>query len=154
MKRILSILILALLAGGAAQAQDNWFGLRSGYPLGVTLHYGIDDGLSAGTDLRINGRIYVRGADAVVGVGVDALRTVSVEDPFVVYVGGGPAIEIGSDVFLDVHGLAGAEFRLTDVDLPELGVFVEGALGATIALSGGTSRVPDFGAAVGFNWHF
>lgn len=153
MKRIILALVLALLAGSAAQAQ-NWFGLRSGYPLGVTLHYGIDDALAPGTDLRINGRVVVRGSTAAVGIGVDALRTVAVERPFEVYVGGGPAIEIGSNIFLDVHGLAGAEFRFTDVDLPELGVFVEGALGATIALSGGTSQVPDFGAAVGFNWHF
>ena len=154
MKKFLLALSLLLAAGSLVQAQGNWFGLRSGYPLGVTLHYGIEDGLASGADLRINGRLYVRGGNAVVGLGVDALRTVAVEPPFEVYIGGGPAIEVGRNVFLDVHGLVGGEFRFVDLGLPELGVFVEGALGARIAVSGGSSQVPDFGAAVGFNWYF
>lgn len=38
MKRIGSLIIIALVLS-TVQAQS-WFGLRSGYPLGVTLHYG------------------------------------------------------------------------------------------------------------------
>jgi hypothetical protein len=50
----LALVLSALLLIGAASAQ-NWFGVRSGYPLGVTLHYGIANALSRGADLRISG---------------------------------------------------------------------------------------------------
>ena len=158
LKRLLTPLLLTLLLfTGNAQAQ-NWFGVRSGWPLGVTVHYGIDNGLSRGFDLRVSGRVFARGSAAVtVGVGVDALRDVFIEPPFSVYIGGGPAVEFGSDLFLlDVHGLVGAEFRFIDLGMPQLGLFVEGSLGATLDLSGGgdETRIPDVGAAVGVNFRF
>lgn len=155
LKRLIAPLLLTLLLlAGNAQAQ-NWFGVRSGYPLGVTLHYGIDNGLSRGFDLRINGRVVARGGAVTVGVGVDALRDVTIEPPFSVYVGGGPSVAFGSGVFLlDVHGLVGAEFRFIDLGLPTLGLFIEGSIGAALNLSTGGATIPDFGAAVGVNFHF
>lgn len=149
-----TLLILTLLAlFGSAQAQ-NWIGLRTGYPLGVTIHYGIDGGLSDDLDLRINANIRVRDDDVNFGVGADALSTLSVQDPFELYIGGGPAIDVGGGgVLVDVHGLVGGEFRLGDLELDPFGIFAELALGGAIGI-GRDSVIPTFGGAVGFNYHF
>ena len=102
MPRHLVVLLTVLLLAGAASAQ-NWFGVRSGYPLGVTVHCGVGNALANGADLRVSARVVVGpGGRATFGVGFDAL-----------------------------------------VD-----VYADGAIG----LSGGTARIPTFGAAVGFNW--
>ncbi len=154
MKRLILALTLALLVLGSASAQSNWFGLRSGYPLGVTLHYGIQNGFSPGIDLRVSANMRVRGGNVNFGVGVDALNVVTVEGPFEVYIGGGPAIDVGGGgVLLDIHGLVGGEFRLRDAGLEQLGLFAELALGAGIGI-GRPSIIPTFGGAVGFNWRF
>lgn len=155
MHRPLIVLLAALLLASTASAQ-NWFGVRSGYPLGVTLHYGIGNALANGADLRVSARVVVgQGGRAAFGVGVDALVDVFAEGPFGAYVGGGPSLEAGGGrVDLGVHGLVGGSFRFTDLGLAPLSVFLEANLGAAIALSGGTSRIPTFGAAVGFNWDF
>ena len=154
-KRTLTTLVLlVLLVAGSAQAQ-NWFGIRTGYPLGVTLHYGIDNGIARGFDLRINGRVFARGGATSIGVGIDALRDVVIEPPVSVYIGAGPAAEFGGGVFLiDLHVLGGAEFRFIDFGLPALGIFVEAAIGADLRLSGGSATIPSFGAALGFNFWF
>jgi len=151
MRRVLTALTLLLLTAGTAQAQQ-WIGLRSGYPLGVTIHYGT--ALEA-FDLRVSGRIVAGGDQVRLGLGVDALRTIAREGPLVGYIGAGPAVEIGDDTLvLDVHALAGGEFRFTALDLDALGLFLEGSLGARFGLSGGTAQVPAVGAALGVNWRF
>ena len=153
-KRFSLMTLLAVLCLGSAQAQDNWFGLRSGYPLGVTVHYGIENALSNGFDLRISANLRSRGSGIEVGIGVDGMNTVYIERPFEVYIGGGPAIDFGGGgALFDIHGLAGAEFRFYDTGLDNLGIFAEIALGAGIGI-GRPSQIPSFGAAVGFNWHF
>lgn len=156
--RIGLVLAVVLLASGiaTASAQDNnWVGLRSGYPLGVTLHYGLKNGLASGADLRVSGRVYVYGSVAHFGLGLDAMHNVYVDSPFSVYVGGGPALDVGSDgSWLDVHALAGSEFRFVDVGVPRLGIFAEGTLGALIGISNQPSKIPSFGLAVGVNYHF
>lgn len=151
----LTILLTVLALAGAASAQ-NWFGVRSGYPLGVTVHYGIGNALANGADLRVSARVVVgSGGSAAFGVGLDALVDVFAEGPVSAYVGGGPSLEAGGgSVELDVHGLVGGAFRFTDVGLAPLSVFVEANLGAALSLSGGSARIPTFGAAVGFNWDF
>ena len=152
LRTIVVALVLALVAG-SAHAQ-NWLGLRTGYPLGLTAHYGIEDALAAGSDLRVSGRIEAIGGSPRFGVGVDILRTISVEQPFSVYVGGGPAISVGGGgAYVQVHGLLGGEYRFTDLDLAPLGIFGEFSLGAEFS-TGGRARVPALGAALGFNWHF
>lgn len=155
--RFLLVLIVAALVSGisCASAQGNWFGVRSGYPLGLTVLYGVNNGLGNGADLRVNGRLVVDGNGTRFGLGLDALHTVAAVSPFSVYLGGGPAVEVGSGVaLLDVHGLIGSEFRFVDLGIPRLGVFAEGTLGARIGLSGISSRFPTFGAALGVNYHF
>ncbi len=155
-KRLLPIAfaIALFLVLSSANAQ-NWFGVRTGYPLGVTLHYGIANALSNGFDLRVSGRVVAHNGKARVGLGLDAITTVVAERPFNVYVGAGPAIEFGNGgAWLDIHALGGAEFRFVDLGLPDLGVFVEATLGGSIGLgSGAKAEVPTFGAALGFNYH-
>lgn len=147
------VLLALLLSFGSAQAQ-NWFGLRTGYPLGVTLHYGIENGLSSGFDLRVSANLRVYGDEVNFGIGADALNTVALEGPFEVYVGGGPALDFGGGgALFDVHGLVGGEFRFVDLGLAPLGIFAELSLGAGIGL-GRPSRIPTFGGGIGFNWHF
>ena len=155
--RILTILTLAALVSGlsAASAQGNWFGVRSGYPLGVTLHYGVGNALSNGYDLRISGKLVVDNNGSRFGLGLDGMHTFAAAGPFSAYLGAGPSFEVGSgSSLLDLHALIGGEFRFSDFGLPQLGVFGEGTLGATIGLSNVSSRFPTFGAALGVNWHF
>lgn len=148
-----ALIILITLVFSNANAQS-WAGLRTGYPLGVTLHYGVENGLAAGTDFRVSGNLRVRSSNVEFGVGVDALQTVSINDPFYVYVGGGPAVDFGNGgVLVDLHGLVGGEFRLSDIELNPFGIFAELSLGAGIGL-GRDSIIPSFGGAVGFNYHF
>lgn len=150
----LALALAALLLVGAAGAQ-NWFGVRSGYPLGATLHYGVANALSRGADLRISGRLVSSGGSVAFGVGADAILGVFADGPVTAYVGGGPALEFGAGrADLGVQGLVGGQFRFTQVGLASLGVFLEGSVGGSISLSGGTARIPTFGAALGFNWYF
>jgi hypothetical protein len=150
----LALVLTALLLIGAASAQ-NWFGVRSGYPLGATLHYGMSNALSRGADLRISGRLVSSGGNVAFGVGADAMLNVFADGPVTAYVGGGPALEFGAGrADLGVQGLVGGQFRFAQVGLAPLGVFLEGSVGGSISLSGGTARIPTFGAALGFNWYF
>ena len=152
--RVVALALVVTLLAGSAAAQD-WFGVRSGYPLGVTVHYGMGNALATGADLRISGRLVAHGGGVRVGVGVDGLWNVYAEGPVSAYVGAGPAFEIGSGyAALDVQALAGGQFRFAPMGLPQLGAFVEGSLGASLNLSGGSARIPTFGAAVGVNWYF
>lgn len=148
------VLIVALLLFTSARAQQNWFGLRTGYPLGLTVHYGIENGLDNGFDLRISGNLRAYGNNVEVGIGIDGMNDIIRDGPLSVYIGAGPALDFGGGgALLDLHGLVGGEFRLTGAGLGSFGIFVEGTLGASIGL-GRDSRIPSGGAAVGFNWHF
>jgi hypothetical protein len=153
MKRFLTLVLMILLYA-SAQAQENWFGVRTGYPLGITLHYGIENGLDNGFDLRISGNLRAYGNNVEVGIGVDSMNDIIQDGPLSLYIGGGPALDFGGGgALLDLHGIVGAEIRLSGAGLGSFGVFAEGTLGASIGL-GRDSRVPSGGAAVGFNWHF
>ena len=153
--RTISLLVVVFALFGTTQAQT-WFGLRTGYPLGVTIHVGAADAVADVVDLRLSGRFTSVDGNARVSVAVDFLQTVSPGLPARIYVGGGPAISVGSGAtYLDLHALVGAEYRLVDVDLTALGLFAELSLGAEFDTSGsGTARFPAVGAALGFNWHF
>ncbi len=147
------LLTTALLLAGSAHAQQ-WAGVRSGYPLGVTVHYGTP--LDA-FDLRVSGRVVADGGNVRVGVGLDALTAFAAEGPLTAYYGAGPALDIGGDdLVLDVHALLGGELRFSDVRLDRLGLFLEGTVGGRISLGGvsANTRLPAIGAALGVNWHF
>ncbi len=154
-KLLAFVAVVVLMGSGAAAAQENWFGVRTGYPLGVTVHYGIANALSNGFDLRVSGRVVAHGSQARIGIGLDGMGTVASRSPFSAYVGAGPAIEFGSGgAWLDLHALFGGEFRFVDMGVPALGLFVEATLGGSIGLSSGNAEVPTFGAAIGVNYHF
>lgn len=153
MRALLLLLTTLFVLAGSATAQQ-WAGVRSGYPLGVTVHYGTP--LDA-FDLRVSGRVVADGGNVRIGVGLDVLRAFASEGPLTAYYGAGPALDIGGDdLVLDVHALLGGEFRFSDVQLDRLGVFLEGTLGGRISLGGvsANTRVPSVGAALGVNWHF
>ena len=151
------ITIISLLAGflSFSFAEQNWFGVRTGYPLGVTLHYGIENGLQNGFDLRVSANLRVRNPNDVdFGIGIDGMNEIYIDNPITVYIGGGPALDFnGNSALIDVHGLLGGEFRFSDVGLRPFGVFAEISLGAGIGI-GRNSQIPSVGGAVGFNWHF
>ena len=153
MKR-LSLILLTLLSLNLASAQNDWFGLRTGYPLGVTIHYGIGNGLPNGFDMRISANLRVRNNNLVdFGLGIDGMNTVYRDRPLEFYVGGGPALDFGGGgILIDVHGLAGGEFRLYDAGIPRLGIFGEVSLGAGLGI-GRDSIIPSAGVGFGFNWH-
>lgn len=153
MKRTITLLVFLLaFTLGSAQAQ-NWFGVRTGYPLGFTVHYSIEDAISPQFDLRVSANFRVYDSNVNFGVGLDALSTVSIEPPFEVYIGGGAAIDVGGPgPGLELHGLAGGEFRFTDAGLDPLGIFGEVTLG--VGFGGGRPFGPRFGGALGINWHF
>ncbi len=155
MKRLFGLLaVLLMITFGSVQAQS-WIGLRSGFPLGVTLHYGVQNGLANGLDFRVSANLRASGDNVSFGVGVDAMNTVFTEAPFNLYVGFGPAVDFNnSGTLIDIHGLLGGEFRFSDVDLDPLGIFAEISLGAGIGVGGRSSEIPSFGGAVGFNYHF
>ena len=149
-----TVVLVVLLLAGHASAQ-NWFGVRSGYPLGVTLHYGIADALANGADLRISGRLVAGGGSARFGIGVDGLVGVFAEGPANAYLGAGPSLEFGPGrADLGLQGLVGGQIRLVDVGLGQLGVFAEASLGGSVDLARGGARIPTFGAALGVNWYF
>lgn len=153
MQRLL--IVLLFVSGFAfASAQQNWFGVRTGYPLGGTVHYGIENGLSNGFDLRLSANLKVRGNDVDFGIGVDGLNEIYIDNPIIVYVGGGPSLDFnGNSALIDVHALGGLEFRFSDFGLSNFGIFVEASLGAGIGINR-NSQIPSTGAAVGLNIHF
>jgi hypothetical protein len=157
----LGLIALISVPLGAASA-ESWAGVRSGFPLGVSLHYGMEDGLGDGTDFRVSFNAYLReqtGNQLYVGLGLDVFRELQQKRPFSLYGGGGFAADIGPNIYgetsalIDVHGLLGGEFRFYDLDLEEFGVFAEVTLGAGFGVNR-NSALPTFGGAVGFNYHF
>lgn len=147
MRNLMFGLLAALVLGsGAAFAQNGFYaGASAGYP-GAALHFGVEDVGAAGLDARLNiGYAY----DGDFSFGVDALYGLNVDTddlPIDVYVGGGVGADFGGSFFL--KGLVGAEYRLVEIDVPALGVFVE--VGPTFDFDGGVGA----DARLGVNYHF
>jgi hypothetical protein len=164
-KFLVTLIAVATLGAGTALAQGGmWAGLSTGYPFGATLHFGMEDLISPGVDVRFNFRGNMVGDSAAnggytatwgglaFGVGADVLYSLSdlaVDSPVEPYVGGGLSLGLvsgsgtinpGNTPFAvsglgwDLHGLVGAEYIFAD----HFGVFGEGQLGyggaATAAL--------------------
>lgn len=181
MRKLLVMAVsIFLLSTGAAFAQDDdtaldvapdgdtWVGLSTGYPLGLTAHYGLGDAIGDGIDLRFNGRFTfasVLGVSQIgFNVGADALFNIPVDlDELKVYAGAGPSLgfEVRSSnvtaganaggFALGAQGLAGAEYLVTD----EIGVFGEFRVGfgfVTGIPNVALNFVPTL--ALGANYHF
>jgi hypothetical protein len=150
-KFTLALLTVMVLCLGSAFAQTGyWGGVSFGFP-GVNVHFGIED-LTPAFDLRANlGFSYFGGGFTL---GADALFALPIETtaPIDVYAGGGPLIAAGgaAGFGFGINVLAGLEYRLTELNFPEGGVFVE--IGPTLLF------VPAFGGGfvgrAGFNYHF
>ena len=180
MRKLLVAMVGALLLTGGAFAQNNstaldvapsgntWLGLSTGYPLGLTVHYGLGNGLGNGVDLRFNGQFYTGtlnnlsslgfnlGADALFNIPVDAQN-------LNVYAGAGPKLgfEVASGSLttggsiggfsLAAQALAGTEYFVS----PEIGVFGEFRLGFNY-VTGVPGTTIGFlpTLALGANYHF
>jgi hypothetical protein len=149
-KLVISLLAVFVLGAGSAFAQSGvWAGASVGWP-GAAIHFGVEN-VVQDLDLRVNVgssynfRSFSVGADALYGLNVDVGVL-----PLDTYVGGGFAIGIGTATSIGAGLLAGVEYRLGEVDLPEGGVFFE--VGPSLALT------PAFAFGVlgrlGFNYHF
>lgn len=143
---VFGLLAALVLGSGAAFAQNGFYaGASAGYP-GAALHFGVEDVAVDGLDARVNiGYAY----DGDFSFGVDGLYSLDVDTsdlPIDVYVGGGVGADFGGSFFL--KGLVGGEYRLVEIDVPALGVFVE--LGPTFEFGSGISA----DARLGVNYHF
>ncbi len=155
-KLLISLIMIAALGAGGAFAQTGyWAGVSGGYPT-AQVHFGVENVL-AGLDVRGNlsfgyfGFLEV-GASVLYDLGLD-----TGDVPINVYVGGGPSVGLAfAGAFVaTVELLAGAEYRLSDVGLPQGGVFLE--LGPAYRYVGVAGfGFGGFGAngRLGFNWHF
>ena len=140
-------------ADGHETGSTQWFGVSTGYPVGINLHYGLKDLLMPDLDLRVNvtAASFDFATFSVIG-GVDALYQLNLETvddlPLDVYAGGG--LNIGASLgattqlSLSLSGLAGAEYMLTD----ELGVYGEARVGL------GIPQIFQPALSVGLNFHF
>jgi len=158
MRNLLFGLLAALVLGsGAAFAQTGaWVGLSGGYP-GAALHFGVEDIVTDGLDVRVNVGYAYAGADGA-SFGADALYGLDVdtgEVPVNMYVGGGAGLVFGKAVA--VKALVGGEYRLGDIGIEELGVFLE--VGPSLGFDIDGDDATDeggfgFDARLGVNYHF
>ena len=158
MRKLLFGLLAALvLASGAAFAQSGfWAGLSGGYP-GAAIHFGVEDVVVDNLDARLN-LGYAYAADSGFSVGVDALYGLDLDTGELavdVYVGGGVGFVVGQA--FAVKALAGGEYRLAELGIDELGVFLEVGPSFGFDVDGDdeeTSGGFGFDARVGVNYHF
>ena len=138
----------------------NWWGITSGYinssyPFGFALHFGVKN--PAGADLRVSGSFQFRDGGSSLGFSADALTAFAEVTPLSLYGGGGGSILFESQSFLfDVHGIFGTQYTFAELDLEEIGVFLEVRLGAALAVGGDIEQpnVPSAGAVIGVNFFF
>lgn len=170
-----SIFVLTM---GAAFAQDDdtaldvapdgdtWVGASTGYPFGLTAHYGLGNALGDGIDLRFNGQFSFAGSFGYSAIGfnlgADALFNIPVEaDDVKVYAGAGPKLGFilastnlgiggasAGGFQLGAQGLAGAEYLVTD----DIGVFGELRVGLSYLSGFGIGFDPAL--FLGANYHF
>lgn len=147
-KLLISLFAVAALGTGAAFAQSGfWAGVSGGYP-GAEAHFGVEN-VFANLDLRANVG-YSYGAGALT-LGADVLYGLDLDTgalPLDTYVGAGGTLVLQPNMFGTVNLFGGIEYRLSEIGLPEGGVFLE--VGPTVRLPfaiGITARL-------GFNYHF
>ncbi len=149
---VIGLTVLMLSFGSAFAQSGQWIGGSTGFPLGITLHYGIEDLLAPDLDLRINlNAVTFNLSTFSVTGGVDALYNLNLETegdlPLDVYVGGGlnVGVSLGAStgIGLGARGLAGVEYGLTD----QFSLFGELQVGLGIPLL-------QPGLVVGLNYRF
>lgn len=136
--------MVAALGTTSAFAQSGyWAGVNSGWPA-AQVHFCVEN-VFAGLDVRGNlGFAYFGG---YLEVGASVLYDLGLDTgafPLDVYVGCDPGFASSLEAF------ANAGYRLSDLGLPEAGVFLE--LGPSIVITPTSAFVP--AGRLGFNWHF
>ena len=151
MRKLVLVLLAALVMGGAAFAQSGFYAaLSAGYP-GAAVHLGVEDVGVEGLDARLNvGYAYIGGGFSV---GLDALYaidlgTMEMEVPIDVYVGGGVGATFTGEFSL--KALVGGSYSLTELTgVDGLGVFLEAGPTYTFG-GGGINADARLGVAYGF----
>jgi hypothetical protein len=160
---ILGLLAALVLGGGAAFAQTGaWGGLSGGYP-GAAAHFGVEDVGVENLDARVNlGYAYAGAAGFALGVdGLYGLNLDTGELAADIYVGAGVGMVVGEALAL--KALAGGEYRFVDLDLPQVGLFLE--VGPSFGIDMNDEDLDDddeeiydggfgFDARLGVNYHF
>lgn len=161
-KLIATLLALTVLGLGFGLAQDAfdddvniegdyWAGVSTGWPFGVNVHFGLEDMIGDGIDLRANAAL---GIGSQFGLGVDVLADlpVDLDNPALgIYAGGGPNFGVAAGTATVGLGLlVGGEYRLADAGLPEGGVFIEVGPSLTFV----PAFIANANARFGFNYHF
>jgi hypothetical protein len=146
-KLLISLLAVFVLGAGSAFAQSGfWAGASVGWP-NAGIHFGVEN-VVQDLDLRVNvGTTYA----LAFSVGVDALYNLNLDTgmlPLETYVGGGAALGVGLVTGINIGLFGGVEYRLTEVGLPEGGVFFEVGPSVSIPFVFGVL------ARLGFNYHF
>lgn len=122
---ILGLLAALVLGGGAAFAQTGaWGGLSGGYP-GAAVHFGVEDVGVENLDARVNLGYAYAGADGF-ALGLDGLYGLNLDTGDLaadIYVGAGVGTVLG-EAFA-VKALVGGEYRLADLGLSQVGLFLE-----------------------------
>lgn len=150
MRKLVLVLLAALVLGGAAYAQSGFYAaLSAGYP-GAAVHFGVEDIGVEGLDARLNvGYAYIGGDFAV---GLDALYaidlgTMEMDAPIEVYVGGG----VGYAGGIALKALVGGSYSLAEVTgVDGLGVFLEAGPTYTFAVDRGINADARLGVSYGF----
>lgn len=153
---IVSLMVLVLLAGTGHAQSGTYAAVSVGFPLLVNVHYGLQDLLAPGADLRFNlgGLFLAVGGDAVFyGIaGADVLYRVNHEDAGATlspYAGGGIGVGFaggGGDVGFAFNGagVVGLEHRAGDTSF-----FAEARINVTAA-GGGVLTWPNIGIGASF----
>ena len=173
--RRLSVLLLAalLLSVGTAFAQTDqtvtvagdltdpvddtyWIGLSLGFPLGGSVHFGINDLLGNAIDTRFNASF--SGSQVAIGANAVFDFAINTNLPLEVYAAVGPTLVFGDnedvgDLDNDGSGfgiaaLAGAEYRFTNIGFQPGGAFFE------IGPFFGFDFDSRLAARLGINYHF
>ena len=153
---IVSLMVLVLSAGTAHAQSSSYAAVSVGFPLLVNVHYGLEDLLAPGADLRLNlGGLFlaVGGEAGFFGIaGADVLYRFNHEDPRTTlspYLGGGIGVGFagggGSVGFaFNGAGVVGLEYRTE-----ETGFFAEARVNVTAA-GGGVLAWPNIGIGARF----
>ena len=158
------VLLLALLMSIASTGYaGSWFGVRTGYPQNITAHYGIEDILFTGINLRASANVSQRQAfmdyyngdksPSSFGIGLDALLKMLDVKPINLYLGTGATVNfLDAKTITDLHLLAGLEFRPNIPLLNQLGIFTE-ASGAYGLVNINEKSFQQLSWTIGVNWH-
>ncbi len=160
LKLHLALVIFVFLSQASA---SSWFGVRSGYPLNITAHFGFENVLFTGIGLRVSANLSQRQAflnyidnnssSTSFGFGADALLPIIKQNPVLIYLGVGSTVSFAAAKTLtDIHGLAGLEYRPDVAILNQLGIFTE-ASAAIGAINLTEKSFQSLSWSIGVNWH-